>query len=91
MKFAKLAIYLLQRPILINYYANQIEEATKNLFVNTLKCGVTIKNKHKARKFVENCIDNPSLLNDYIENEKKLDKTKNGAYEIAKFVLEELV
>lgn len=80
-----------ETPILINYYANQIEEATNNLFVNTLKCGVTIKNKHKARKFVENCIDNPSILNDYIENEKKLDKTKNGAYEIAKFVLEELV
>ena len=25
------------------------------------------------------------------QNKKKLDKTKNGAYEIAKFVLEELV
>ena len=78
----------MQTPIVINYYANNIEKTTRQLFVDKLGCGVEIKNKVKARKFVEDCIDNPKLLERYIENEKKLDKNKNGAQEVAKFLLE---
>lgn len=77
-------------PVVINYYANNIEGTTKKLFVDTLGCGVFIKDKKKARKFVEDCIENPHILDKYIENEKNLDKTKNGAQEIADFVLSEL-
>ncbi len=79
-----------QTPIVINYYANHIEGATKHLFVDTLKCGVTIKNKVKARKFVESCIDDRTILDSFVENERKLDKTQNGATMIAQFVLEKL-
>lgn len=78
----------MQTPIVINYYANKVEETTKKLFVDKLGCGVEIKNKKKARKFVEDCIENPKLLDVYIENEKKLDKNKNGAQEVAAFILE---
>ena len=80
----------MQVPVVINYWANSIEKATMELFVEDLGCGVVIKNKVKARKFVEQCIDDKTLLDKYIESEKKLDKTKNGAVDVASFVLEQL-
>lgn len=66
----------LRVPILVNYSASTIEKRTKELFVDRLKCGVDISDKKKARKFVEQCIDNPHILDKYIKNEEKLDKTK---------------
>lgn len=74
-------------PVVINYYANGIENATNELFVKKLGCGKTIKNKIKARHFVEKCIENPRLLDKYIQNENKIDIEKNGTKEIADFVL----
>ena len=81
---------LMQVPVMINYWANSIERTTKELFVNNLGCGVVIKNKVEGRKFVEKCIDDPSILKQYVENEKKFDRNKNGADEVAAFVLEKL-
>ena len=81
---------LMQTPLVINYWANSIERTTKDLFVNNLGCGVVIKNKVEGRKFVEKCIDDRTVLAKYIENEKRLDKNKNGADEVASFVLEKL-
>ena len=81
---------LMRVPVVLNYWANQIEWTTKQLFVENLGCGVVIKNKKQARKFVEQCIDDKTLLDKYIENEKKLDKTKNGAVEVARYVIEKL-
>ncbi|MGN1200640.1 MAG: glycosyltransferase [Candidatus Caccovivens sp.] len=77
-----------QTPVVINYYANNIEGTTKKLFVDRLGCGLFIKNKVRARKFVEDCVDNPKILQPFVKNEQKLDKTQNGAQEIADFVLE---
>ena len=74
-------------PVVVNYWANKIEWTTKELFIGTLGCGEVITDKVKAREFVEKCIDDRSLLGGYVENEKKLDKNKNGAREIASFVL----
>ena len=81
---------LMGTPVVINYWANSIERTTKDLFVGMLGCGVVIKNKVEGRKFVEKCIDDPSVLAKYVQNEKKLDKNKNGADEVAAFVLEKL-
>lgn len=80
----------MQTPVMIDYWANKIEWTTKELFVNELGCGVIITDKVKAREFVEACIDDRSLLDEYIANEKKLDKTKNGATEVAAFVLDKI-
>lgn len=78
----------MQTPVVVNYWANKIEWTTKELFINQLGCGEIITDKVKAREFVEKCIDDRSILDKYIENEKKLDKHKNGANEIASFVLD---
>ena len=77
-------------PVMINYWANKIEWTTNELFIKKLGCGVTIKDKVKAREFVEKCIDDKSILKPYIDNEKKIDKTKNGATEVAAFVLDKI-
>ena len=77
-------------PVLINFWANHIEHTTKKLFIDGLGCGVVIKNQVKARQFVEQCIDDGSMLTKYIENERKLDKNKNGAVEVAHFVIDKL-
>lgn len=84
---AVLDAVFVETPVVINYYANAVEATTKKLFVDILGCGVEIKNKKEARKFVEACIDKPEILGQYIENERKLDKNKNGAEDVAKFVM----
>ena len=76
----------LRVPIIVNYSASTIEKRTKELFVDRLRCGGDISDEKKARKFVEQCIDNPHILDKYIKNEEKLDKHRNGATEIAEFV-----
>ncbi len=78
----------MRTPVVVNYWANKIEWTTKELFINQLGCGEIITDKVKARQFVEKCIEDRSILNKYIENEKKFDKHKNGATEIASFVLD---
>ena len=81
----------LQTPIIINYYANNIEHATRRVFVDDGGCGLFIRNKKKARMFVEDCIDNPRILDKYIENEKKFDKSLNGGKQVADLVIENFV
>lgn len=77
-------------PVLVNYYAQPIENFTQKLFVKNYRCGETIKNKTKARHQIEQWIDHPELLNFYIENCHKLDDRKTGADDIAKQIVEEL-
>lgn len=81
---------LMQTPVVINYWANSIEYTTKELFVHRMGCGVVIQNKVEAREFVEKCVDDRSILNEYVENAKKIDRSKNGADEVAQFVLSKL-
>ncbi len=76
----------LRTPVMMNYYANSVEKTTKQIFVDRYHCGIYEGNKKKAREFVEKCIDNPSLLNEFVENEKQFDKTQNGADQIAEFI-----
>lgn len=78
-------------PVLANFYAQNMEKATINLFVNIMGCGVAIYNKRKARKQVEEWIKNPQLLDVYKNNIKKqLDKNQNGSSQIADIIMEEI-
>lgn len=82
---------LMRVPVVVNYWANKIEWATKELFVKNYGCGVVIENARKTRKFVESCIDNESILDEFVRNEEKIDKDRNGADEVAQFVLGEVL
>ena len=66
-----------------NFYSGEIEKKSSKLFTEYFKVGTYQPNKVKARKQIEEYIKNPSLLDEFRENTKQLDKTKNGADEIA--------
>ena len=74
-------------PVLIDYYAHPIEKCTTKLFVDTFKCGMAIDKVKKIRKKVEELIQDPSLLQPYIENCKKIDKHNNGSEDVAKYII----
>lgn len=80
----------MQTPIIIDYFAHPIEKCTKRLFVDKFKCGEYIKNPIQIRTRIEQFIQKPELLNVYVQNCKKLDKNKNGAKDIAKYIVEEI-
>ncbi len=73
-------------PIVVNYYANKIEEATKKIFVDENKCGLYIKDKKECKAFIEKCIDDKSILNEFKNNCKRFDKTKSGGPQIANLI-----
>lgn len=77
-------------PVITNFYSGEIEKKSSELFTNYYKVGVYEPNKIKARKLVEEFIKNPHLLDEYRENTKQLDKTKNGADEIADLLAQKL-
>ena len=78
-------------PVLANFYAQNMEKAAINLFVNIMGCGVAIYNKKKARKQVEEWIKNSELLNVYKDNIKRqIDKNQNGSSQIADIIMEEI-
>ena len=70
-------------PIIVSCYASDIEKATKNLFVDTKKCGYYIKDLAKIREAVERLTGAPEELATLCENLKFFDKRRNGAVEIA--------
>lgn len=84
------SIYM-NTPVLINYCPHLIEEATSDLFVKHYKCGVRIQSATRARRFVEKCIDDPSILDDYRENIRNYIPAVNGADMIADILIDELV
>ena len=73
----------MKTPVLVNFYASPIEKFTQKLFVHEYQCGKTILDKVRAWKQIEEWMDKPELLKPFAENCNKLDKTKNGADEIA--------
>ena len=77
-------------PVITNFYSGEIEKKSSELFTNYYKVGVYEPNKIKARKLVEEFIKNPHLLDKFRENTKQLDKTKNGADEIADLLAQKL-
>ena len=81
---------LMNTPILVDYYAHPIEKATTKLFVDKFKCGMAIYNTKKIRKKIEEFIQNPTMLEPFINNCKKIDKNQNGAEDVAKFIIEEI-
>lgn len=73
-------------PVLVNYYASQVEKATCKIFTSHYNCGIKILDKVKARKKIEKWIDNPTELNTYKENCKQLDKYQNGSEKCADYI-----
>lgn len=83
------SVYM-ETPIMVSYYASPIEEITKNLYVKTYGVGVYEDSHKKAGKLITQYIDNPELLNPYIENCKKFKKEGTGEKIMADRIMDEL-
>lgn len=80
----------LHTPIMTNFYSGEIEKTSNDLFTKTYKAGVYCPDKLKAKALIESYIQDPSLLEEYVKNTYNIDKTKNGALEIADIIAENL-
>lgn len=78
-------------PCLINFYSAEIEKTTCNLFTENYKCAIYEPNVKKAVKLIEDWTENRTDLDHLAENTKVLDKSKNGAEEIADIIAERLL
>lgn len=76
-------------PVMINFCPHPIERASYRLYVKNMGCGLGVFKAGKAKKTVESFIDDPSLLQPYLNNiAQKIDKTKDGSAQIADIVFE---
>ncbi len=78
-------------PVIVDYYAHNIEKATAKLFVDTLKCGITCYHISKINKHVTYLYEHPDFLDELRKNIKKsINKNQNGASQIADIIMNEL-
>ena len=69
-------------PIIGTFYASPIERDTKKLFVDDHKVGLYCKTGIQLVKIISQFIDDPSLLQPYVENCKKFKEMHTGGEKI---------
>ena len=74
-------------PALTNFYSGTIEKTTNQLITEKYKTGIYCPDIKKAKLLIESYTKNPSLLDEMRENTKQFDKNKNGADEIADYII----
>ncbi len=78
-------------PVVVDYYAHNIEKATAKLFVDDLKCGVSCYKIWKLKKQVTYLYQHPEFLQELRRNIKRnVNRENNGASQIADIILSEL-
>ena len=78
-------------PVIVDYYAHNIEKASAKLFVDTLKCGVTCYFIRHLPKTVTYLYEHPSYLEALRANiNKNVNKNQNGSEQIADIIISEL-
>ena len=55
-------------PVMTNFCASIIEQVTKAYYVDEHHTGVHIADPDEAAEFLLRCMDNPSILEPYVEN-----------------------
>ena len=75
-------------PMIVNYCAQPIEEFNRDLFVNEYKIGEFIPDVVACRKRVEEFIDNPHLLDEYVANTRRFDKHNDGSQKVADLIFD---
>lgn len=78
-------------PVIIDYYAHNIEKATEKLFVQTLKCGITCHRVSHMAQVVTHLYEHPEILEELRQNiRKNVNRDNNGAKQIADIIMSEL-
>lgn len=75
-------------PMLVNYCAQPIEVFNRDLFINEYKIGEFIPDAVACRQRVEQFIDEPRLLDEYVANTKRFDKHHDGSQKVADLIFD---
>ncbi len=78
-------------PVMINFHTGSIEETTAKLFSEEFKCGVYEPDVNKAVEMIETWTEDRTSLDELTKNTCVLDKSKNGAEEIADMLAKRLL
>jgi len=73
-------------PIGVFYCASPIEWQSMHLFTSILNCGRFFRHSPRIVKWINGCVENPSILDIYIEAENEVRQRGNGAVQIAQFI-----
>ena len=78
-------------PVVVDYYAHNIEKASAKLFCENLNCGVTCYNVSHMYRTITYLYENPNYLKALKQNIKKnVNREKNGSMQIADIIFSEL-
>lgn len=78
-------------PCLLNFYSAEIEKKTCDLFTQHYKCAIYEPSARKAVKLIEKWTEDKTELEALEKSTYALDKTKNGAEEVADIIAERLL
>ncbi len=78
-------------PVMTNFCASIIEQVTKAYYIDEHKTGVHFTDKDEAADFLLRCMDNPAVLEPYVENCRAFIRDHTGGEkEIADAIVEKL-
>lgn len=78
-------------PVMTNFCASIIEQVTKAYYIDEHKTGVHYQNPDDAADFLLRCMDNPAMLEPYIENCRAFIRDHTGGEkEIADAIVKKL-
>ena len=75
-------------PFGVFYCASEIEYLSNTLFTSVLYCGRFLPRSKQIVRWVNNCMDDPTILTPFIEATHKVREAGNGAVQIAQFLQE---
>ena len=85
---AMLDSILMGVPFGVFYCASEIEYLSNTLFTSVLYCGRFLPRSKQIVRWVNNCMDDPTILTPFIEATHKVREAGNGAVQIAQFLQE---
>lgn len=77
---------LMEVPIGVFYCASNIEEEATHLFTTMLNCGRNLLHRRRVVQWVNDCLEDPSILDIYIDSERTIRRAGNGAKNIAELI-----
>ena len=75
-------------PFGVFYCASEIEYLSNTLFTSVLYCGRFLPRSKQIVRWVNNCMDDPTILTPFIEATHKVREAGNGTVQIAQFLQE---
>ncbi len=73
-------------PVGVFYFASKIEYISTYLFTDVLNCGRSFYQSWRVVKWINECVEDPTILDIYIQGAHRVRQEGNGAVPIAQFI-----